>query len=72
MLKFHIIICDLILRWALPSALLLLFFNNNFKKMGLKGRFSAQRAGISLWAQLMPVHTCLVYACQFSSNSVHE
>ena len=36
------------------------------------GRSSAQGARIALWAQLLPVHMCLVYACQFSSNSVHK
>ena len=29
--------------------------------MGRKGRFLAQRAGITLWAQLMPAHTVCVW-----------
>ena len=40
--------------------------------MGRKGRFSAQMARISLWAQLMPGEWSLEYTCQVWFGSVYE
>ena len=40
--------------------------------MGRKGRFSSRRAGISLWAQLMPGEWSLEYTCQVWFGSVNE
>ena len=40
--------------------------------MGQKGRFSAQRAGIALWAQLMLGEWSLDYTSQVWFGSVYE